>query len=249
MKVMIGSSVILFATLAAFVGQRIHTVNVRQAEREVRFPLSDLDSYVASMMNSPHYHETVFLSLSSIGKDENYLAFKPIEGGVSIRFPAFATSSWDRRQGRYAEQLRKVASSLSLPVEESSELNDDGSVDGVIFEFRVTGTPETVANTIKRVITQTFRVDVSDVCEFQYNNMPRGYWKKEGDKPLKVASEEFVRELKNGQRIYLGEREQWIFSIPAELKDVEQHRWNEQIWYSDLRELPAEFLRHVRQAN
>jgi len=70
MKVIIGSSVILFAMLAAFVAQRIHSVNVRQAEREVRCPLSDLDSYVGSMMNSPHDHETVFLNLSGIGKDE-----------------------------------------------------------------------------------------------------------------------------------------------------------------------------------
>jgi len=138
---------------------------------------------------------------------------------------------------------------LSLPVEESSKLNEDGSVDGVNFEFRVTGTPETVANTIKQVVTQTFRVDVFDVCEFQYNNMPRGHWKKKGDKPQEVASEEFVRELKSEKRIYLGEREQWIFSIPAELKDVEQHRWNERIWYTDVRKLPAEFLSGVRQTN
>ena len=49
MKVFIGSSLILVAMLAAFVGQRIYSVNVKQAERDVRFPLSELDSYVASI--------------------------------------------------------------------------------------------------------------------------------------------------------------------------------------------------------
>ena len=75
---------------------------VAQRETEVHLPLSRIDSYIGSMMMS--HHENVFLNLGSIGEDHNYICFKPIDDGVSMRLPAYASSSWSRRQGKYAEK-------------------------------------------------------------------------------------------------------------------------------------------------
>lgn len=219
-----------------------------QREKEVRLPLSRLDSYIASMMTSPH--EMVFLNLGSIGEGENYIIFKPIESGVTMRFPAY-DNPWSRRQGKYADKLQEVAESLSLTVDETSEMAEDGSIEGVNFEIRVTGERQAVANAVEKIISRTFDVGSSEECEFLYHNMPSTFSVREGEQPRTVSSDEFVDQLRRLERIYLGEKENFVFAIPPKLAAANSPQWDSTIWCTDLRQLPPDVLERMRwtQAN
>ena len=256
MKVVIAGSILLIVLLAAFASQwtasrsaALAAKIAAQQEQELRLPLSSLDSYIASMMSSPH--EIVFLNLGSIGKDDNYIILKPIEGGVSMEFPAYANSSWSRRQGKYATKLAEVVQSLSLKLDESSEISADGRIQGVNFQVRVTGEPQAVAYTVETVISRTFDVNSSQICDFQYSNMPSTFSTRPGEEPRIVTSDEFVNGQLSGKRVYLGERERLVFSIPSELADEHSPYWNSAIWSTDVRELQQDVLERIRgsQAN
>ena len=220
-----------------------------QREKEVRLPLSRLDNYIGSMISSPH--KTVFLNLGSIGEDEKYITFKPIDGGVTMEFPAYADTAWSRRQGEYTVMLKEVAESLSLTVNETSEMAEDGSIEGVNLKIRVTGQREDVANGVERIISRTFDVGSSEECEFQYSNMPSTFSVRAGEQPRMVSSDEFVDQLLKLERIYLGESENLVFAIPPEIAATESPQWDSTIWCTDLRQLQPDVLERIRwtQAN
>jgi hypothetical protein len=253
MKSMIAGSVLTIAMglFAAFASQWTATKDkiVAQREKEVRLPLGSLDSYIGSMMTSPH--EMVFLNLGSIGKNENYIVLEPIEDGVAMRFPAFVETSWARRQGKYADKLKEVAQSLSLSLDETSEMAEDGTIKGVNFKIRVTGEPQAVSNAVENVISRTFDVSSSEACKFQYSNMPSTFSIRPGKQPRTVSSDELVDQLLRSERIYLGERENLVFAIPPKLAAANSPHWDSTIWCTDLRKLQPDVLERIRwtQAN
>lgn len=217
-----------------------------QREKEVRLPLDRLDSYIGSMMTSPH--EIVFLNLGSIGGNENHVNLEPIDDGVSMRFSAYATNSWSRRQGKYVDKLREVAHSLSLTVNESSKFAEDGSIEGVIFKILVTGEHHVVAKTIEGVISRTFDVGTSEECEFQYVNMPSTFSIREGEQPRTVSSDEFENQLVGLERVYFGESENLVFAIPPKIAATHSPQWDSTIWCTDVRPLHPAFLERIRWA-
>lgn len=168
-----------------------------------------------------------------------------------MRFPAYATNSWAQRQGKYADKLKEVAQSLSLTVDEISEMAVDGSIKGVNFKIRVTGESQAVADAVEKVISRTFDVGSSDECEFQYSNMPSTFSIRTGEQPRTVSSDEFVDQLLRLERVYLGERENLIYAIPPKLAAANSPQWDSTIWCTDLRQLQPDVLERIRwtQAN
>ncbi|MEO1616411.1 MAG: serine/threonine-protein kinase [Planctomycetota bacterium] len=253
MRSLIAGSVLTIVTgLFAVYAPRWAAMNenfAAQRGKEVRLPLSRLDSYIGSMMNSPY--ELVFLNLGSIGENENYVGFKPIDNGVAMSFPAYASSAWSQRQGKYADKLKEVAQSLTLTVDETSEMGKDGSVKGVNFMIRVTGDTQAVADTVEKVISRTFDVSSSEECRFDYSNLPSTFSVREAEKPRTVSSKKFVDQLLSLERIYLGENENFVFAIPPKLAAANSPQWDSTIWCTDLRKLQPDVLERIRwtQAN
>ena len=210
---------------------------------EVHAPLSDLDSYIVSMMTSPH--DLVFMNLSEIGPDKNYLAFKPIADGLDMRLPAFPSSMFDKRQSQYADKLKSVAESLSLKCEDQSEFRN-GTIAGVNIHVRLTGDPKTVAGLVRSVIEQTFPVDSKSKCRYGFQNLPAGSTAEIGSGPKRVSSDEFVKEHGRGERVYFGEVNNWIYLIPRERQAESKMRRDEDVWYTNINDLPEGFAAKIR---
>jgi hypothetical protein len=209
--------------------------------------LSEVDGYIDLMMQSRY--EGVFLNLGSIGKDNNYLSLKPIDGGVDLKFPAYDTNDfWNKRQAKYVDRLMAAANSLALPSSEKSELENDGSVRGINYEYRVIGDPEAVAHTIKRVITETFQIDETAECDFTFNNMPGNYSTRAGQKPRELSNEDFVRKFASGNYVYMGEQKASVFLIPKDLAVEIPVTLDSKILYTDVRTLDPEDVKRIRSS-
>lgn len=214
------------------------------ASDEVHGKLSELNSYVVSMMKSPH--DLVFLNLGEIGEDDNYLTLMPIRGGVMLDFPAI-DGTYSQRQGRYAKRLQDVTKSLALKSDERSNVDNDGNVSGVHFRFNIMGSPEKVTRTIGQVITKTFDVDQYEECSFVYRNLPAGATESVGGGLNRVSGEEFVREFDRGKRVYFGEIKNQIYLIPQKRQAEKILRPDREVWVTNLHELPAGFAAKLRQ--
>lgn len=214
-------------------------------QEKVHAPLSEIDSYIASLMASPH--ELVFLNLSEIGPDENYFSFQPIDGGVRMEFPAFGADFFGSRQGKYADRLKKAAESVSLRSEEKSKVNQDGSIDGVNFMFEITGDPKTVSAKVVQMIRQTFSVAASEDCTYTYRNLPAESATVAGESSKRVSAEEFVKEHARGERVYLGEVNNWIYLIPRDRQAEKQLQLNHDVWIANINELPSGFAAQIRR--
>lgn len=81
--------------------------------------------------------------------------------------------------------------------------------------------------------------------------MPSTFSVREGEQPLKVSSEKFVDQLLSLERVYLGENENYVFAIPAELAGANSPQWDSTIWCTDLKQLTPDVLERIRttQAN
>ena len=247
MKVFIGIGILLMAMSATFVQLRSNYFNSKLTENQVLHRLSEVDGYIDLMMQSRY--EGVFLNLGSIGKDNNYLGLKPIDGGVELRFPAYDTDDfWNKRQAKYVDRLMAAANSLALPSSEKSELENDGSVRGINYEYRVIGDPEAVAHTIKRVITETFQIDETAECDFTFNNMPGNYSTRAGQKPRELSNEDFVREFASGNYVYMGEQKASVFLIPKDLAVEIPVTLDSKILYTDVRTLDPEDVKRIRSS-
>ncbi len=247
MKVFVGIGILLMAMSATFVQLRSNYFNSKLTENQVLHRLSEVDGYIDLMMQSRY--EGVFLNLGSIGKDNNYLSLKPIDGGVELRFPAYDTDDfWNKRQAQYVDRLMAAANSLALPSSEKSELENDGSVRGINYEYRVIGDPETVAHTIKRVITETFQIDESAECDFTFNNMPGNYSTRAGQKPRELSNEDFVIEFAGGNYVYMGEQKTKVFLIPKDMAVEKPVTLDSKILYTDVRTLDPADVKRIRSS-
>ena len=210
---------------------------------EVHASLSELDSYIVSMMNSPH--DLVFLNLHDIGPNRNYLNFKPIEGGVDMRLPAFPTHAFDKRQSGYVRKLKRIAAELSLTTKDESEVRN-GNIDGITVIVEVKGQAQEVADTVLQIVQRTFEVEEAEECEFTFRNLPAGASAKIGNGPKRVSAEEFVAEHARGKRVYFGENEDLIFLVPAARKSEKQFQRNADVWYTHINGLPESFASTLR---
>jgi serine/threonine protein kinase len=248
MKAALGVVALVLVSLGVSAGLLVRSYYIKiiaNSDKAVLEPLSALDEYIASMMRSPH--ELVFLNLGKIGKDDNYIVLTPVKGGVQLRFPAFDSHASARRQGKYANKLKEVVASLSLTLSEQSEVAADGTVSGVNFQFEVTGDPTKVAATVNTLITQTFQVENTEECSYQYRNIQSQFSTKEGEAPTQVTAAAFVAEAKSGNRVYLGEQLGRVYLAYPETAALKQVPWNHDIWFIDVRELPAGELAAIRK--
>ena len=223
-----------------------HQSGATQKDERVFAALSQLDSLIVAMMNSPH--DMVFLNLGDIGTDSSYLCFKPIEGGMSVRMPAF-DGAFRKQQGPYIDRFRKVAESLSIEVNEKSELTDEGKVRGVDFMVELKGQPKEVAVLVREITKQTFQVTDTEECRFDISIMPSQFSVKEGVSPKTVTAAEFIAEASSGNRVYLGEQNHEIYLVLPSLRAVKQLPWNGDVWATDLRDLSPEQLDQIRQGS
>lgn len=230
--------------LMAFVFQKAIQSNSDHKDNEVYAPLGELNSYITSMMASPH--DLVFLNLGEVGTDENYVVFEPIKGGLTMRLPVYGQKPWDTRQGQDVRRIKEVCESLSLTLEETSEVRN-GSIEGVNFTFTIAGNADAVAKNAARVITQTFQVDSSERCRFTYRNLPAGDATDRGEEPRLVSAEEFVREYERGDRVYFGEINNWVYLIPEQRRAENPFKRDAEVWITDLRLLPNGFAGKIRQ--
>ncbi|MEC8556372.1 MAG: protein kinase [Planctomycetota bacterium] len=210
---------------------------------EVHASLSELDSYVVSMMNSPH--NLVFMNLSDIGPNRNYLTFEPIEGGVDMRLPVFPAHAHDKRQSGYAMKLKQIASELSLATRDESEVRN-GKIDGITVIVEVKGSARDVADTVQQLVQRTFEVEETEECEFVFRNLPSEASAKIGNGPTEVSAEAFVAEQALGRRVYFGEHQNWIFLVPTERKAEKQFQKNADVWYTNINGLPDGFANTLR---
>lgn len=238
-----GGSLLVLVALAAWMLPKAFNGPAAVPD-EVHASLGELDSYIVSMMNSPH--DLVFMNLGEIGSDQSYLTFKPTSGGVQLRLPAFPSNMFDKRQSQYAEKLKSVAKTLSLPTEDKSEFRN-GKIAGVNIIVQVTGDPITVAETIRKVVERTFSVQATEECEFTFRNMPSATTGNIGKGPKQVSGDAFVNEHGRGERVYFGELNNWIYLIPSARRAEKQLQKNEDVWYANVNELPTGFASRIRQ--
>jgi serine/threonine protein kinase len=247
MKIILGVGIALMVMLVGLLQLQFNFFNAKQTGDQILRPLSELDGYIDSMMSSRF--EPIFLNLGSIGKDDNYLIFTPIDGGVIMRFPAYDTNDYlNKRQAKYVTRLSKAANSLSLPASEKSDLKNDGSVSGITYEFRIIGNPEMVTRSIKKVITETFQVSESAMCRFQYLNMPGNYYRPNGKEPRELSSAEFMRAFESEKHVYMGEQKTSIFLIPNELASKMPVTLDSEIFFTDMRKLSSDDVKRIRSS-
>ena len=151
------------------------------------------------------------------------------------------------RQAKYVEPIKKAAESSSLPLEVIPDTDGDGSVEGADYIFTVSGEPEDVSRIIRRIVTETFRIEDTDMCSFQYANMPSTMSGRPGEGPKRVSGDDLVREYDLGARVYLGESNGKVYLRPATMPLQSPMPWNEEIWYAHANDLQPEFLDRLRK--
>ncbi|MEP3477794.1 MAG: protein kinase [Fuerstiella sp.] len=211
---------------------------------EVHAPLGELESYVHSMMASPH--DLVFLNVGDIGPDKNYVTFSPIQGGVRLRMPAFENHLGQNPQGESVQRFQKAAEAASLSVLEKSEFNKSGLLRGVNYSIDVIGDPQAVSDTITQVMAQAFSVQLTESCDYNYRNLPAKSSQKMGAGPQRVSGTEFVAKHRGGQQAYYGEHQNWIYLVPADRLTDEKMQRDPEVWYANINELPAGFASQIR---
>ena len=243
MKVLGGCAVLLMVVAAAF---QLSNLFGSRDKDGVYAPLSELESYVQSMVLSPH--DLVFLNLGQIGPDRNYICFKPIDGGVHVRLPAFGGGPFGQnRQGKFVERFKQAAAAKSIEVTEKSEIDKTGAIKGVNYSIAVKGDPKTVASTVVKIVTRTFSARRTDSCRFNYQNLPAASTGKIGAGPKRVSAEEFVLAEAGRKRVYFGEVNRWIYLVPPDRRNEKKLQRNADVWYTNINELPAGFASRIRQ--
>lgn len=242
LKVFAFASVLVMTGVAAL--QFGGFLNSNTRKDEVHAPLGELGSYIQSMMSSPH--DLIYLNVGDIGPDNNYLRLKPIQGGVQLGMPAFGGHLGKNRQGEYVEQFRAAAEDASLSIVEKSQLAKSGAIDGVTYSIKVHGDPLVVSKTIQQLVCQTFSVQLTESCDYDYRNLPAEASGKIGAGPQQISGTRYIAEQSQGQRVYYGEEQNWIYLAPANrLTDSKMQRDSE-VWYANINELPSGFASQIR---
>ena len=231
------------AALAAWMDPNPGFVTSTGDVEEVHAPLSELNSYIVSMMTSPH--DLVYLNLGRIGPNKNNLSFMRNADGLELKLSAFPATIFDTRQSQYADKLKNVAESMSLTTEDQSTFRD-GKIAGVTISIRFTGDSQTVADSVQKLVEQTFAIDGKSECRYGIQNLPAGSTAQVGVGPKRVSAVEFVKEHGRGERVYFGEVANWIYLIPQERRTESKMRRDEDVWYTNINDLPEGFAAKIR---
>lgn len=237
----------LLISLPLGVGSNISTGS--KLDKEVCLPLARIGDYIELMMMSRN--DLIFLNLGAIGRAENHVVLEPIPNGVSLRVPSVKKSYWFNQNLDREDKLREIASSLDLTIDEISEESREGGVNLTQSIIKITGEPRVVANHIESIISRTFSVGSSEVCEYQFCNMPSTFSTRADQQPKTISSDVFVDQVRKLELIYLGEQEHLIFAIPPDLATSKSLQWDSTIKCTDVRQLQPEVVKRVRwtQAN
>ena len=248
MKLIAGIGLIMIATILGIVQLRFNYLNAKTLEENYVFkPISEMDGYIETLMNSKY--NPVFLNLGLIGKDTNGCTILPTDGGVTLRYSAFDANDYlNKRQAKHVPRLKEVAEVMSLPVVEKSQLESNGSVQGIRYEIQILGNPETVARAVKHLVTETFQFNDSAVCGFDFVNMPGHYYRPKGQEEREVSKEEFMNAMKKGKLVYMGEHELNVFLIPQERLLERPVTVDSQVIYTDVRKLSSDEVQQVRSS-
>lgn len=195
-SLIVGICLVIFAgwlliSLPLGVGSSIGTGS--NVDKEVRLPLGRIGDYIESMMVSPN--DLVFLNLGSIGKSENHVVLAPIPNGISLRVPSVKKSYWFDQNLDLEDELREIASSLDLTINEISEDRSKGGANFSQFVIKVTGEPHVVANHIESIISRTFSVGASEVYQYQFCNMPSTFLTRADQQPKTISNDMFVDQV------------------------------------------------------
>lgn len=248
MKLFAGIGIVMIAACLGIVQLRFNYLNRKTIEDHYVFkPLSEIDSYIETMMKSDY--DPIFLNLGHVGEDENYCSIMPTSGGVTFRYSAYDVNDYlNKRQAKHVPQLTKAAESMSLSFSEKSDLASDGSVRGIQYELPILGDSETVSTTVKQLITKTFNVNNSTVCGYRYLNMPGNYYRPKGQEEREVSKDEFLRVWESGQLVYMGEQDLYIFLIPRERLLDRPVTVDSAVLYTDARKLSSEEIERIRSS-
>jgi serine/threonine protein kinase len=248
MKLFAGIGIVMVAALLGIVQLRFNYLNQKTLEDNYVFkPLSEVDSYIETMMKSDY--EPIFLNLGLIGDDENGCTIQPTTGGVTFRYSAYDINDYfNKRQAKYVPQLVKAAESMQLHFSEKSDLESSGSVRGIRYEFRILGDPETVAMKVKQLLTKSLEIHDSVVCGYNFVNMPGHYYQPKGQEEREVSKDAFLRALENEKLVYMGEHELNIFLIPHERLLERPVTVDSEVLYTDVRNLSSEELQRIRSS-
>jgi serine/threonine protein kinase len=248
MKLFAGIGIVMVAALLGIVQLRFNYLNQKTLEDNYVFkPLSEVDGYIETMMKSDY--DPIFLNLGLVGEDENYFSIMPTSGGVTFRYSAYDVNDYlNKRQAKHVPQLTKAAESMSLSFSEKSDLASDGSVRGIQYELLILGDSETVATTVRQLITKTFNVNDSSVCGYRYLNMPGNYYRPKGQEEREVSKDDFLRAWESGKLVYMGEQNLNIFLIPKERLSERPVTLDSAVVYTDARKLSSEEIQRIRSS-
>ena len=248
MKLFAGIGIVMIAAFLGIMQLRFNYLNEKTLEDNYVFkPLSDMGGYIETMMKSNY--DPIFLNLGLIGEDENYCSIQPTQGGVTFGYSANDVNHYlNKRQAKYVPQLMKTAESMSISFSEKSDLDSDGSVLGIRYEFLILGDSETVAMTVKQLISRTFNVSDSAVCGYRYLNMPGHYYHPKGQEEREVSKDEFMRAWESGKLVYMGEQKLNIFLIPKERLLERPVTVDSEVLYTDARKLSSEEIQRIRSS-
>ncbi len=238
------AAAMLIGVLGVFAYQNEHLFSWRVSRAsDVYAPISELESYIAAMAASPH--DPVFMNVYELGTDQVALGFKASSDGLLMDIDV-SSSGGSRSRGNYANRMKEIAATLSVPVTEEAQIAQDGSVSGVNFAFRLTGQPSAIAKNAYQIVTEGLALNTDANGLFQCRNFPSHVVCSDDYSERRVSADEFVAEYERGERVFLGEIEQRFFLIPEERRYESPVTMNDEIWYADVRDLPIGFARQVR---
>lgn len=246
MKIIAGSCLVTIAVFLGLMQLRFNDYNAKVLEESYVFePLSEIDGYIETMMKSKY--DVVFLNLAMTERDLSGCTILPIDGGVTLRYSAYDMKDYlNKRQAKHVPRLKAVAESMSIPISEKSDLESDGSVRGIRYEFEIMGDPLTAARAVKLLLTETFRFEESTVCGYDYFNMPGHYYRPKGQEEREVLKDEFMSAIKGGTHVYMGEQSLSIFLIPKERISERPVTVDSQVLYTDVRKLSSGEVKRLR---
>lgn len=238
------AAVMLIGALGVFAYQNEHFFSWRVSRAsDVYAPISELESYIAAMAASPH--DLVFMNVYELGTDQVGLGFKTSSDGLLMDIDV-SSSGGSRSLGNYANRMKGIAATLSVPVTEEAKIAQDGSVSGVNFAFRMTGQPSAIAKNAYQIVTEGLALNTDANGLFQCRNFPSHLVRSEDYSARRISGEEFVAEYERGERVFLGENEEQLFLVPKARRYESPLTMNDDIWYADVRDLPIGFARQVR---
>lgn len=247
MKALIGSVALIFLFFASFSAQGLFQSR-QQAGANASMPLLAMDGYIRTMMNpdSVKNPDSIFLNIGGIGEHDNGVSLKPVNSGVELTYNVFDSFPRGPRQGQFVEKLKRTAEKLSLSLDEDSRMDENGTIEGIVMKFNISGEPDDVCKKAIRLMTDTFGVDSTELCDFAFQNMPGTSIKTNVPGPRQVSPKKLVSLFESGKYQYAGEVANTIFIGLKESVALEYVPWDDTICWTEVDQLSQDDLKRIR---